>query len=441
MKNALLSLAIFVAALFLYQSNGDTYIYTYDSAPNSLFVFNALENHRLDFDNFRGSYFFALGAGYAFVPGKDGRLTSLFPIGPAIVSAPLYLAFDAQLHAQHLPLDITSIDFERVRLHYEKLAANVLAALAAVLLFLCARRLSGLGPALAVTLFFAAGTEMWTVGSQALWQHGPVNLVLLGMIAALLAAIAAHPSRRTLWWLLLAGLCAGFLPVVRPTALVFLVAGGAFAALEFRRGALAFAGGALVGLLPGILWNEFAFGALTGGYVQNEHNYVFGPAQFAGAVAGELVSPAKGLFVFTPLFVFSLVGLWRVMHLRTPQARLLLLLSAAAAALVLNYGFYVQWWGGTCFGERFLTDVAAVGALLVLYAIPSAWPARIAFDLLLAASIAIQFVGANGEEFGKWSALPVSVDVQPGRLWSLADSPIQRDAEVTLHRLRNGAGP
>jgi len=61
--------------------------------------------------------------------------------------------------------------------------------------------------------------------------------------------------------------------------------------------------------------------------------------------------------------------------------------------------------------------------------------------VLFAASIAIQFVGANGEEFGRWSAVPVSVEVQPSRLWSLSDSPIQRDAEVTLHRLGNGGGP
>jgi len=154
-----------------------------------------------------------------------------------------------------------------------------------------------------------------------------------------------------------------------------------------------------------------------------------------------LISPAKGLFVFTPLFVFALIGLWRVAHLHTPQSRLLLALSAAAGVLVVNYGFYAQWWGGTCFGERFLADIAGIGALLVLYAIPEHAPGRVAFGALLAASIATQFVGANGEEFGRWSALPVSVDVQPSRLWSLSDSPIQRDAEVTMHRLGNGAGP
>ena len=51
------SAAIFIAAFVVYGSNGDRYIYTYDSAPNSLLAFNLLENHRLDFDAFAGGYF------------------------------------------------------------------------------------------------------------------------------------------------------------------------------------------------------------------------------------------------------------------------------------------------------------------------------------------------------------------------------------------------
>lgn len=441
MRRVLISLGIFIAALVLYQSNGDTYVYTYDSAPNSLIVFNALENHRLDFENFRGGYFFGFGAGYAFVPGRDGRLNSLFPIGTAILSAPLYFGFDAQLHAQHRPFELTSVSFERVRLHYEKLAANVLAALTDVLFFLCALRLSDLRRALLVTVFFAAGTEMWTVGSLALWQHGPVNLVLLAMIGALLAALDAGSPRRAIVWLVVAGVCAGFLPVVRPTALLFLIAAGVFAGWEFRRRALAFAGGALIGIAPGIIWNEYAFGTLLGGYVLNLPNYAFTVAQFAAGLPGELISPGKGLFVYTPLFVFALIGLWHVMRLRTPEARLLQALSAASVALTVSYAFYVQWWGGTSFGDRFLADFACIGALLVLYAIPAWWPGRIAFAALFALSIAFQWVGANGEERGRWSALPVSVDLQPSRLWSLSDTPLQRDAEVTLRRLGNGGGP
>ena len=166
---------------------------------------------------------------YIFSNAKDGRLTSFFPIGAALLSAPLYLAFDAQLHATRHPVDITSIDFERLRLHYEKQAANVIAALAAVLLFFSAHRIGGPWQAIVVTVFFVAGTDMWTLGSQALWQHGSVNLTVLALIYALISAVDAPTPKRALGRLFVAGVCAGFLPVIRPTAVIFLIAGAAFA--------------------------------------------------------------------------------------------------------------------------------------------------------------------------------------------------------------------
>jgi hypothetical protein len=275
---------------------------------------------------------------------------------------------------------------------------------------------------------------MWTVGALALWQHGSVNLLVLGMTGALFAALDARPSRRMPAWLALAGLCAGFLFVVRPTALVFSVAGLAFAWWEFRRGAWPFVAGAALGILPGIIWNERTFGTLLGAYAQNADAYVFSWPQFSNAFAALLISPGKGLFVFTPIAVFSLIGLWHALRARTPQARLLVALSAASFVLLLQYSFFSRWWGGTSYGPRYLTDGACVLALLLAYAIPARPAGRVAFGALLAASIAIQFVGANGEEFGRWSALPVSVDVQPSRVWNLADAPIQRDAEATLRR-------
>ena len=71
--------------------------------------------------------------------------------------------------------------------------------------------------------------------SQGLWQHGSVNLVLLGMIYALLRA---RPG-----WLLAAGVMAGLLPVVRPTAVLFSIAAAVFVVLAMgRRAGRSFSG-------------------------------------------------------------------------------------------------------------------------------------------------------------------------------------------------------
>ncbi len=445
-QNVAISVLIVVACLALYRSNGDTYIYTFDSAPNSLWTFNVLEHHELEFDDFRTSYFQGFGASYIFVPGRAGQITSFFPIGTALLSALLYAAFDAQLHAKHQPVDITSVDFERVRVHYEKLAAMSLAALAAVMMFLCARQIGGLTRALIVTVFFAAGTEMWTIGSQALWQHGPVNLVVLTMTCALLAATRAR-GRSLGWWLFFAGVCAGFLPVVRPTAALFLVAAFAFTVWEFRRSSWPFAVGTAIGLAPGALWNEYSFGTLIGGYGGLGPRYVVTLAQFAESLVGLLISPGKGLFVFTPLFVFSVAGVWYAARARTAPARLVLALTAAAAVLILQYSFFTGWWGGASFGARYLTDIAGIGALLLIYVLPEKpfefWRGSLArtvvsaaFVVLLFASVGVQFAGANGEEESQWSGIPVDIDIDPARVWIVNDSQVQRDAAATFRKFQ-----
>jgi hypothetical protein len=434
-QNVLGALAIFVLALFVYQSNGDTYLYAYDSAPNSLLVFNLIDHGRVDFENFRGGYFTGFGASYIFIDARDGKLASLFPVGTAILTAPLYAAFDVERRVLHQPFDITQPAFERYRLHYEKEAASIVAALAAVLLFLCARRIGAtLFAAATVTAFFAFGTEMWAIGSQALWQHGPVNLVVLAMIYAFLAAGDTTEAAARTRWLVVAGVCAGFLPVVRPTSVLFLVAAAVFAVWSARTRSRFFAYGALIGIAPGIAWNLYFFHTFVGGYLGNTGNYV-ASLSFAGtALAGLLVSPSKGLAITTPLVVFSIAGVIGAARSRTPAGRLLFALALASLALVGTYAFYVGWWGGTNFGDRFLSDTAAICALLLLYAIPRNLLATMAFAVLLIVSIGVQFAGANGEMESEWTNVPLDANTHPARLWSWSDGQILRDAVATYRK-------
>jgi len=426
---------IFVTAYFVYSANGDTYIYTYDSAPNSLLVFNVLERHRLDFDDFRGSYFDSFGAGYIWSPARDGRLSSTFPIGTALLTAPIYAGFDLKQRMSHKPFDITSIEFERTRLHYEKRAATIVAALAAVLLFLCARQLAPTPQALIVTAFFAFGTEMWVIGSQALWQHGSINLVTLCMLYAFFRINDSASEARHMRWLWFAGLCAGFVTVVRPTAIIFSVAAAIFVLVALRGRTWPFWIGAVLGAAPGIVWNWHFFHTLTGPYGGiAEGGYTLSLPAAAIGLTGLLLSPSKGLLIYTPLMLLSAFGAVQAARSATRNGLLLALFGAASLALIINYAFFSRWMGGSSYGDRYLTDVAGVGALLLLYV----WPKRIAsvaaFSLLFAYCVAVQFVGANGEVAGRWSEVPYKLDAHPERIWALHDTQIERDALATLHK-------
>jgi len=422
----------FVASLVVYLSNGET-ISSYDAVPNSLLAFDVLAAHRLDFDSLRNGYFVGLGGQYAFVEAPNGHLSSLFPIGTAIVTAPIYSVLYVARAAASQPIDISSPAFEPVRLADEKLAAAIVAALAVALFFACARSLAGPVAAALATAAFAFGTQTWMIGSQGLWQHGSVELVLLGMIAALLQATRSEGRARTAW-LLVAGACMGLLPVVRPTAIVFAVAGLAFAATWFGRRALPAGAGALLGIAPGVAWNLTVFHSLVGGYAADAQAYTNSFGAAAGALAALVISPSRGILVFTPLVVLSAVGLARAAREDSAPARLLTLLSMASLLLIASYAFYAGWIGGDAYGPRFLTDCMPVAMLLLAYVVPASTPALVACAAALVWSIGVQAAGAfSGAAGPVWNEIPIALAYAPDRVWQLADSQIERNVRATYY--------
>ena len=332
--------------------------------------------------------------------------------------------------------DIASGSFEPARQREEKRASNIVAAIAAMLFFLCAMRIARLLPSLVATVAFAFGTDMWSVGSQALWQHGSVVLVTLAMVLALLSAPPALLATRAM---LCAGLAAGFLPVVRPTAALFSLAAFAFVFFYAKRGSITFVAAVVLGFLPGLLWNVLVFHSLAGGYAINESSYTFSFAQASTASYGLLLSPSRGLLIYTPFVLVSVAGLFVVMRLRTPEARLIQFGCIASLGTFANYMFFQRWEGGSTFGPRYLTDITPVAGLLVLYAFPfnvgeNGFAKNALTTLGLATivfSIAVQFVGANGEPKTNWSGVPDDASLVTARIWDWHDTQIERDAQAT----------
>ncbi len=438
-------LAAIAASFAIYMANG-TGLASYDSLPSSLLPLHVLETGRLDLDEFRSSYLTALGGQYAFAEARTGHLTSAYPVGPAIVAFPLYAAFYAAAHAGGTALPpLTSPAFEPLRQQYEKTAGAIIAALAVGLFLLCARRFGNEPQALIATLVYALATSMWTTASQALWQHGPVNLFVLAMVYALLRAREA--PRRSMVWLIAAGIAAGFLPVIRPTAGLFTVAGCIYAWWTFGPAARWFTAALVVGIAPVLAWNLVLFHSVTGGYGMLAAAYGAQPLHVLAALAGLLVSPSRGLFVYSPVLLFAPAGAVRAWHARRDEApRLLLLLVAAAIGLVLQYAFFGIWWAGYAYGPRFLTDIDAVAALLIVAVIPPDPPAYFragmrqglaatAFVLAFLVSAAVQFAGANaGAAATDWNAVPISVDRRPERIWQIGDNQIERTVRAVWFR-------
>ncbi len=100
-------------------------------------------------------------------------------------------------------------------------------------------------------------------------------------------------------------------------------------------------------------WYDLArFGSITNtGYHGQDTPFNASPWQ---GLEGLLVSPGKGLLLFCPLVVLAL-PLWPLL-LRRRRAEALLALGITAITLLV-FATYPVWWGGVCWGPRYLVPV------------------------------------------------------------------------------------
>ncbi len=123
-------------------------------------------------------------------------------------------------------------------------------------------------------------------------------------------------------------------------------------------------------------------------------------------IAGLLISPSRGLFVFSPALVFAPYGAWLLIRARTSvsadQRVVLAALASAAVGLLILFARWYDWWGGWGYGPRFLCE--ALPILVALFALGSESllrlrAGRVAVMALLGLSISIHAIGVFGMEY------------------------------------------
>ncbi len=294
-----------------------------------------------------------------------------------------------------------------------RLAAALTTALAAALLFLAARRWLSAGPAAAVALLFALGTPAWSLSSQTLWQH-PSDLLFLSLGAFALTRRPDGPGETR--FAALSGLAFGAAATCRPQSAVFAVVTFLWLLRHDRRGAVAFGAGAAGPALLLLGWNaRYLGGPLRFG--QSEQGLAIALSKTGVADAwpwrlweswpGLLLSPSRGLMVFSPFLAFSAWGAARAF--RGEGYRALRPLALAVAALLVVEGAWFDWWGGWSYGWRRLLGLAP--ALTLLLVPLAGWLAarrwrRALLGALAAWAVAVQGLGALAYDLSGWNARP-----------------------------------
>ena len=366
-----------------------------DTAPTALLPVAIVLDGRVTLERFEPFYERQFPGQAYWLHRAHDRVWSSYPIAPALLVAPLYtplLAFPGlrTWDARELIL------LARI---LEKLAASLLAAVSVGLFFLLAREFVRETRAAAFALIFAFATPMWSIASQALWQHTPS--VLLITLSLYLLARNHIPG---------AAIAAALGPAMRPTDVLFVLASMSVLAMDpkVRWKALLWYGlsTAIIGTAV-VGYNLHVFGRPTGMYAQPFDS----PA--LQTLAGLLFSPARGLFIYSPVLLFAFA--------RRPQGRIAWISAIFIVAQLAVYSKWPNWWGGACWGPRLLTDIVPCLMLLLL-------PVRVgpAFLALTTVSIAMHAIGVFWYPNGRWDSKPIPIDSQPQRAWDIRDNPVAR---------------
>lgn len=285
-----------------------------------------------------------------------------------------------------------------------KLAAAFAVAASAWLLFQVAADHLRLGSAIGLTLAYGLGTCVWSVSSQALWQHAPGELFLaLGMFCLFRRSRGGAPT--------FAGLAFGIAFLCRPTNSAAVLA-GFLVLLGDRRSLLRYVLGGLPAAVAFAVYNLYYFGTLVtfgqvtalAARVSSGNTSVLWQHSFVDGLAGVLLSPGRGLFFYSPVL---LVAVWGAVHVWRERRWLPLRAAAiAAAGICLVTARWSGWWGGWSWGYRLVVDTAVLLAFLAIPVVEQLRRRRIlgvVVAVLLLWSVGVQALGAYVYDVGGWN--------------------------------------
>lgn len=294
--------------------------------------------------------------------GPEGDVYSKKGPAPAFFAVPWYLL----LHI------ITEFNVGIGQLQATLLWNGVLTAMTAALLWLTALRLGyGDRTGMVLGLLFGLATIAWPYANQFFGEP-------LSALSLLLVFYGMLAWRRggSWWWMAVAGVGAGVaVATVTAHALLIAVMGGwwlldglwqrrrtsmARSLTQWALAAAAFAAPILAAGALLALYNFVRFGdPFNTGYHFDAGEGFSNP--LLSGLWGLLVSPYRGVFWHTPLFLASLVAFF-LFFVRRHRSESVLI-GLISVVLVVLYSTWWMWWGGYAWGPRFLVPLTPLWVL------------------------------------------------------------------------------
>ena len=353
----------------------------------------------------------------------NGHLYYLSPAGTPVLSAPFVFLMRAFLGESTIRED-GGYRFFMERIWQKRIAALVTAA-TCLLLYLTASLL--LTPRASLLIALAAGlsTQLWSTASRTMQAH---TWLTLELSLALYLLLRWRVRRGNLMPVLLGTLLAAAF-FTRPTAATIIIPLTLFVLIKDRKEGIWLVSTGSVWCTLLVLHYYYSYGTLLPPYYLKGKSLLL--SNLPIGLAGQLLSPSRGLFVFVPLTLlvfYLLFRNWRFL----PHRDLVVAILAAAILHGLSMAMFSNWWGGYSYGPRFSTDLVPLFAVLGMegYAATAARvrspgqgrSVTVWFLALLLVGALINGAGALSFRSRSWNSHPRPIAEDPSRAFDWGQS-------------------
>jgi hypothetical protein len=278
-----------------------------------------------------------------------------------------------------------------------------------------------------VTLIYALATPHFGTHHSELWSH---NVLQVFIIAALIMLVIRDGA---VSWL--GAIPIAFAYATRPDSALFVALFAMVVLITSkRRAAFVLVGLAAAGVF--VWWSRATFGTAFPPYYSGLQATEF--KLYPDALAGVLVSPSRGVLVYSPIVLLAIPGALATIRRPLAGRGLYAMSSAVVVGYWLMLGALPWWWGGFSVGPRYFTPILPFIVVLLVPAI--AWVSRLrpAPQRAAVAAIAVAMLWSTYVEFRlglssgpyEWNYEP-NVNLHPEQLWNWRDMQIFRQPSPT----------
>jgi hypothetical protein len=167
-----------------------------------------------------------------------------------------------------------------------------------------------------------------------------------------------------------------------------------------------------------ISYNLYYFGNTVGPYSHHVRQFTYPRVE---ALAGLLISPSRGLLVYSPYLVFAFIGM--VLGFFNGQSHLLNYTAIASVLLLILYSAFPDWHAAFSYSYRYLVDLLPALSLFLASTwswIVGRWWRKSLFVASVVFSVFLQIIGSFFYPCG-WFETPNRAYEHPERFWDWKD--------------------